>query len=265
MTSLTDLQRAMQDGILGGGSGAETLLAQPPRGSRAQRLRVYQAAYGLRLTEFLSNDYEKLRCYLGETRFNAMARAYTAAHPSDTPNARWFSRHLPRFLQTAAPYSRQPELAELAHLEQALNDAFDAPDAPVVTMASLAAIDPSGFSNVCFDLAPALRSFAVGTNVSSLWSSLRCEEAPPAPEMLERPARLLVWRQASGSRFRILGEEEAMAIDCVTQGLSFGTICEMIAAFADPGSAAMRAASYLRGWIEAEIISGLRAGGGARK
>ncbi|MCB1377250.1 MAG: putative DNA-binding domain-containing protein [Alphaproteobacteria bacterium] len=255
MMKLAEIQKTMQDDILGQNHGSESMIADPPRGTRSQRLTVYRNAYVLRLTEFLSHDYENLRRYMGESRFNQMARAYAAAHPSDNPNARWFSRHLPAFLSAAALYSRHPELSELAALEQALNDVFDASDAPVVSMAQISVIDPASFSDVTFTLTPAVRLLSATTNVSSLWSCLKCEEMPPCAIDLDHPSRLLVWRQGTGSRFRILGEEEAMAVGCLADGLTFGAICEMIAAFDDPDGAALRAAGYLRGWLEAEIIS----------
>ncbi len=258
MTKLATLQAEVQRAILGKTSGADHLIAAPPLGTRLDRLGVYRTAYGLRLTEFLQNDYEKLRTYLGDVRFRELAESYSAAHPSDQPNARWFSRHLPEFLDTAPHYRRHPEVAELALLERALNDAFDGPEAPVCTMADAAAIKPEDFGEVILGIAPTVHRFAVTTNVTSLWASLKCGEAPPPPEDMAQKTELIVWRQASGSRFRILGDEEAMAIDCASQGLTFGVICEMIAVYDDAGSAALRAAGYLRGWIEAAIISCIR-------
>lgn len=257
MTKLAELQDRIQRSILTPSADVLDLLASPPRGRKDQRLQVYATGYLLRLAEFLANDYERLRVYLGEARFNAMANDYAAANPSDNPNARWYSRSLPEFLEKASAYRRHPEIAELARLERALNDAFDGPDSSIVTMTDLAAIPPESFNSVAFKLAPTVHRFAVSTNVTSLWSSLKCEECPPPAIDLDAPAELLVWRQGNGSRFRILGAEEAMAIDTMAEGVSFGTICEMMAAYDDPDSAAYRAASYLRGWIEAEIISAI--------
>jgi hypothetical protein len=254
MSRLSDLQDRLQADILREGREAEELIAPAPRGSRASRLDVYRQAYVLRLTEFLSNDYEKLRTYLGETRFSRMARDYAAAHPSDTPNARWFSRHLPAYLRQSKAFLPHPEVAELAALEQALNDVFDGPEAAPATMADLAAIDPAQFGAVRFALVPACMTVETRSNAASIWSAIRCGETPPAAEQLDHPQQILVWRQASSSRFRILGEEEFMALSCVVEGLDFATICEMLAAYDDPDTAAFRAANYLRGWIEAEIL-----------
>ncbi|MGQ0484169.1 MAG: hypothetical protein ACT4SY_02280 [Hyphomicrobiales bacterium] len=60
-------------------------------------------------------------------------------------------------------------------------------------------------------------------------------------------AGLLVWRQDGSSRFRLLGNEEAIAIDAATEGASFAVICGKIAAMNGSGTAALRAAGYLRG------------------
>ena len=110
MNTLADLQRAMQRAVMGKPGAADGLVAKPPAGSQADRLAVYRNAYGLRLTEFIAHDYDKLRIYLGDVRFNEMASRYILAHPSDQPNARWFSRHLPDFLAASPHYRRQPEI-----------------------------------------------------------------------------------------------------------------------------------------------------------
>ena len=258
MKTLAQIQDEMQRAVLGKDNRATSLVASPPEGSTADRLRVYQAAYVLRLTDFLANDYEKLLAYLGDVRFRKMAEGYIKAHPSDNPNARWYSRHLPDFLKNDCSFRRNPEVAEMALLEWALSHVFDGPDVPLVTMAGISSISPDKFAGVCFDLVPTMQQIKVTTNVTSLWASLKCGETPPSPEDLETPADVLVWRQANTSRFRILGPEEAMALICVQEGMSFAHVCEMIAVHDSPDDAALRAAGYLRAWIEAEIISCIR-------
>lgn len=211
-----------------------------------------------RLVEFLAGDYARLKRYLGETRFNAMVRDYAADLPSVHGSARWLSRHLPDFLHAAGPLRSHPELAELARLERALNDARDGPDSPLLTLQEFEAIAPDRLATAVFDLTPTAQVIVVRTNVASLWSALRCEEAPPRPLDLHEPLRILVWRQAAGSRFRILGAEEAMAIDGVGRGLDLASICQTIAAHGEADDAPLRAADYLRGWLEAEIIARAR-------
>jgi hypothetical protein len=253
-TSLAELQARIQAGVLGEAE-VSSMIAKPPRGSKADAFDVYINAYGLRLAEFLSNDYPRLRAYVGEVRFNAMAGDYAKAHPSRHPNARWFGRHLPEFLRGRHADSA---LSDLAALEAALNDAFDAMDAPVVTMAELAQVPLERVADLSFGIHPSAQRLAVKTNVTSIWSAVRCGEAPPHVFRLDAPQQLLVWRQGSASRFRILGDEEAMAFDTARDGASFSVICEMIAMKSEAELAAANAAGYLRGWLEAEVISELK-------
>jgi hypothetical protein len=254
---LAQLQSVMQRSILEGDNAMLSFLKQPANDTPEVMFGVYKNAYALRLIEVIENDHEYLKVYLGEEQFDRMARGYVKAHPSHTPNARWFAHDLPEFLASTGPWSKHPELAELAALERALNDAFDAADAPIVSMAELEGFDPEDFASAVFAIHPSMRLIRVTSNAASIWSALKSEERPPKAETLAEPVDVLVWRQSSASRFRLLGREEAMALGESAKGVPFGVLCEMIATMDDPDTAALRAGGYLRGWIEAELVSGV--------
>ena len=63
-------------------------------------------------------------------------KAYIAANPSDRRSARWFGRHLPAFVRKNETYAKHREIAEIAELEKALADAFDAPDAELRSLSA---------------------------------------------------------------------------------------------------------------------------------
>ena len=60
--------------------------------------------------------------------------------------------------------------------------------------------------------------------------------------------------------FRELPAEEAMMWDEATNGIPFGVLCEMLATYADPDSAAGRGAGYLHGWITAGLLTDVSVG-----
>ncbi len=211
-------------------------------------------ARGTKAEAFLANDHELLRRYLGESQFGEMAQCYIAAHPSEHPNARWYSTHLAEFLRTYKPFAHHSEIQELAALELALNSAFDAPEAAALTFTELTALDPKVFSSMILGIHPSAARLTFRQNTTSIWSALKCDAQPPKPHMLDHDQALLIWRQGNSSRFRILGDEEAMAFDSCKNGASFSTICEMMAFLDSPETAAMRATGYLRGWIEAQLL-----------
>ncbi len=174
-----------------------------------------------RLTDFLAHDYPRLRLYMGETAFNTMARLCFAT--AETPKVRLLSLHLPDFLDLNKPFSRSQALSDLARLEKAFHAALDAPEASIVSQ----------------PLHPSVQRLQLRTNAASIWAALIAGELPPSPQRLDAPQELVVWRQGAASRFRMLGREEAAALDAAARGEPIPQTAE----------------NFLRGWLEAEIIS----------
>ena len=96
---LKDFQDRFQRAILEGDDAILNDIPDGPRETKTNLLGIYRDAYALRLIEVIGNDHELLRSYVGEDRFRVMARAYIESCPSQHPNARWFARRLPEFLQ----------------------------------------------------------------------------------------------------------------------------------------------------------------------
>lgn len=256
--NLADLQTLVVKGIKDRDDAALDLVRKPPNDSVEVMFGVYRNAYILRLTEFLTNDHPRLRAYLGDDAFIDMSKAYAAAHPSDNPNARWYSRHVPEFLGKQTPWSGHPEIAELAEIERALTDSFDSTDAPIFKTEALQTLDPERFDEARLTFHPSLRRLALSTNAAAIWTGLKDGGQPPPAERLTETSTLLVWRQGGGSRLRTLEKEEAMALTSAIEAVPFGVLCEMVAVMDDPETAAIRAATYLRQWIESEIVSDIR-------
>ena len=186
-----------------------------------------------RLTDFLADDYPSLRLYMGETAFNTMARHCLAA--SETRKARVLSRHLSDFLDLTKPFSRSPELSDLARLERGFHAALNAPEASITSQKPL--------NQFQIALHPSVQRLRQRTNATSIWAALTAGEMPPPPARLDEPQELLVWRQGAASRFRMLGREEAAALDEAARG--------------EATSIDQSSENFLRGWLEAEIIQPL--------
>ncbi len=105
-------------------------------------------------------------------------------------------------LKAHEPWSGHPELADLAGIERALTDSFDAEDAPVFTLADLQQVAPEDFEEARLSYSSSVRLIAVSTNAYPIWSALKAEEAPPAAARLEAPETVLVWREGGTSKLR---------------------------------------------------------------
>jgi hypothetical protein len=258
MSGLKALQESFQRGVLAGDDAILSEINDSAKESRDIRFGVYRNAYVLRFIEVLSSDYEQLHAYVGDAGFAKLARAYIAAHPSDRRNARDFGRNMPRFLGHANPYAKHSELAEIAGLEKALGDAFDGPDAEPLSLERLAATAPEDWPRLVFVPHPTAIRLTFTTNTADLWSALHGETPPPKPRRLEQRQPVIIWRQDLMARFRPLPPEEAMMWDEAAKGVAFGVLCEMVATFAGTDGAELRAASYLRGWVDMGVLADCR-------
>jgi len=260
MSDLARQQSDFQRAILTGDDSILAEIPDSPKETRENLFGVYRYAYSSRLVEAMRNDHKLLHIYLGDEMFDAMGHAYVAANPSQHPNLRWFSGSLPDFLKSAEAYGKHPVLSDLAALEKALNDAFDAEEAPVIGLADMAGFAPEAWAGLTFRPHPSALRLDLSTNAASVWLALKADEEPPDPVGLDEPSRLLVWRKDVTPVFRELGAEEAMMWDEAATGIPFGVLCSMLATYDDPDSAAARGAAYLHGWVTAELLAGVAGG-----
>jgi len=260
MSDLARQQSEFQRAILTGDDAILAEIPDSPREKRETLFGVYRYAYSSRLVEAMRNDHKLLHIYLGDEMFDAMGHAYVAAYPSQHPNLRWFSASLPDFLRSAEFYSKHPVLSDLAALEKALNNAFDAVEAPVVGVADMAAFAPEAWAGLIFKPHPSAERLDLSTNAAAVWLALKADEDPPEPLSLDEPGRLLVWRQDVAPVFHQLSAEAAMMWDEAASGIPFGVLCSMLATYDDPDGAATRGAGYLHGWVTAGLLTGVSAG-----
>jgi Putative DNA-binding domain len=258
MKSLKELQDTFQRGILAGDDAILDEVNDSDKEQRKVLFGVYRHAYVARLAEILHDDYEQLHAYLGDQAFARLVKTYIAANPSDQRSARWFGRHLPAFVKNSEGFAKHPEAAEIAQLEKALADAFDGPDADPLGIEALAALAPEAWPNLVLEPHPTVIRLTFRTNAADIWSALKDEEEPPKPEHLTEPQAIAVWRQDFMARFRPLSTEEAMMWDEAVHGVRFGVLCEMVATFGGEDGAELRAATYLKGWVDTGMLAGCR-------
>ncbi len=255
--TLKETQSLFQDAILNGDAEILDMLLDNSRTSRATLFGVYQNAYSGRLVEILSSDYEFLKAYCGDEMFGDLAHEYISANPSRSQNARWFGAKLPGFLSAHEIYSARPELADLAALEKALSDAFDATDAVTIAIADIAKYPPEDWGRLTFTRHPSATLLDVRTSAFALWKALKDEVPPPALAQIA-PRHLIIWRQNTTPMVREMGAEEVMMWTEAGRGVRFDALCEMAATFDNPDEAAMRAAGYLQGWLSTDMLTSAR-------
>lgn len=253
--SLREVQVRLQAAILASDDGFLDLILDNSRTTRATLFGVYRNAYVGRLVEILQNEYPVLAAYCGGERFRTLAESYIAAFPSNSQNARWFGTRLLGFLQSAMPYRNNPELADIASIETAVSNAFDAADEPVLDIGGVTRFPADAWGRLIFTPHASVSRVDVATNAFAIWKALKDDAPPPASLTLAEPEHIIVWRQETTPLVRVMGREEAMMWTEAARGVRFEVLCEMLATFDDPDTAASRAAGYLQGWLRDHMLT----------
>ena len=150
--SLLAQQRAFQALVTSGRGDPRGLVA-------AGELGIYAFAYGARLRDALRADHPKLAAALGSARFDEVVDGYVAARPPSAWSLRELGAELGRHLDGAA--DAPPWAGDLARLERARVEVFDAADAAPLGRDDLAALPPDALATLALAWVPASAGVAV--------------------------------------------------------------------------------------------------------
>ena len=216
-------------------------------------LGLYLMAYRARLMSALRDNFPVLHRALGDEAFAELARDYIDAHPSRFRSIRWFGDELTVFLDAAPERLPHPALADVARMDWAIRDAFDAAGAPPLTLADLAALAPEQWPQRRFALLPSLRLVDLNWAVEPIWRALNedAEAETEAPEPL--PHVLLVWRPELECLWRSAGPVEVAALRTLAEGARFAECCTAIAEAGEPDPATT-AAGLLQRWVSDGLL-----------
>jgi hypothetical protein len=256
MLSLRELQRAFSAALAPGREAAPTdvgLLASiEGRGAldAAQRLAIYAGMYRARLVDVLREDFPRVLAILGDETFAALAERYLARHPSTHPSVRHVGGRFAEFV--AGEGAVAPFLGDLAHLEWARVEVFDAADAEPLRLSDLSAIPPEDWAALRFRPIPACLVIECAWPVHEIWAEADASD-PDAPVHI-RPAActLRVWREGDSVSHAAMGDLERRAFPALQRGEPFGVLC---AALEDTEHSPHEIGALLMRWLEDGILT----------
>ncbi len=190
---------------------AGRVLAQNPRMDAAAMLQVYNGGYLARLAEVMQSDFGCVQRVLGERAFAALVARFVAAHPSRHPNLNRLGVPFPAFVRAQRSLPHRAFVAELALLERAVCDAFDAPEFTPLAVDALARVPRHRWAAARFTANPSLRLLAFRHPIDRCYQAWKDGQRLRVP----RPQRSwlavfrrdgLVWRQRlTRPAYRVLG------------------------------------------------------------
>ena len=144
--------------------------------SPAERVDIYHGMYPLRMEEALANDYPALQHFLGADAFREMVLEYVRVHPSRTYTLNRLGDHLPDFVRTAPGVKRRDFCHELATLERAVTEVFDAPETPALAEAAIAAVPPEAWEGARLQTITAFRLLSFRYPVNAYLQTVRDDD-----------------------------------------------------------------------------------------
>jgi hypothetical protein len=178
---LCELQQAFAEAIVEGKYHAATA-AMAADGLALRSVALYRRLIRNNYTQVLKITYPVLFRFVGERYFGIVVRGFLKNCPSTSGDLFPYGRHLPAFLNELQV---SPLLTELARLEWACHEAYQAADSRPLSGEQLRAIASMDPSQVTFHLHAASRLLSFPFPIHRVWLALQPEA--PADEVVDLP------------------------------------------------------------------------------
>jgi hypothetical protein len=225
--------------------------------SAADRLGIYAHMYFARLVEVMEGEYPVTRGLLGAEAFAGLCRRFVARNPSRTRTLNGLSAKFPDFLARALTRTNRAGLAvDVARIERAMEDVFDAPRAEAMTAEQFAAAgaDPTG--RAVLRVTPALRMLKLRYPANEYMNAVRRSGKPRIPR--PRPTSAIVFRRGFQVFRRDQEPEQWKLLAALVAGkpLAAAVRAALRGQKGGPEQAAKRLATWFEEWSAARLFVG---------
>jgi hypothetical protein len=261
--ALSELQRGMARALRHGGSlerdpelraFALEHISGNDRVSPVEQLDIYREQFWLRHTSSLVEDFPGLGGILGQAEWEKLAEQYLQEVTPDSYTLRDLGSRLPELIERAGWLSHQALCLDMARLELAYIEVFDAPDTPPLAPDRLASIPEESFAGAKLVIAPSVRLLSVRHPVADLRRRLRTESDEPVAIPEARPQQLVVYRRQLKLWDMPVSPVAFTFLAALAAGIALGAAAELAAR--GPEAEAEVGAS-IGGWLQEWTAKGL--------
>jgi hypothetical protein len=225
--------------------------------SPVEQLEIYREQFWLRHTSSLVEDFPGLGGILGQDDWEKLAEQYLHEIAPDSYTLRDLGSRLPEIIERASWLPHRALCLDMARLELAYIEVFDALDTPTLAPERLAAIPEESFSDARLVIAPSVRLVSVRYPVADLRRKLRAESDEPVVIPEESQQRLVVYRRDLRLWDMPLSQVAFTFLAALAAGKTLGKAAETAA---DSPEAETELASSIGAWFQEWTAKGLVSG-----
>ena len=229
---------------------AESNVASTGRLTPLEQLEIYREQFWFRHTGSLVEDFPGLVRLMTQSEWERLVEGYLGAHPPDSQSLRDLAKKFPDYVSQQSWLTRQPLLVDMARLEMAYLDSFDAADSPPFEIAELQALTETEWETATLVVAPSLRLLSLDYDVARVRRRLlrnqdareveeACGEAQTFVVVFRGPDRELWDKNLSEGAYRLL--------EALGSSVPLGRACDL--ALARVPAAAEEFEAQLAGWF----------------
>jgi len=220
-----------------------------------ERVGVYQGMYLLRMIEALEGDYPAVAHFLGDEEFADLVTRYVAAHPSESYTFNRLGARFPAFLRSSRGVRRKAFVADLARLELAVTEVFDAPVSPAWPADAVARVPQEAWARAVLKPIAAFRLGAYGYRVNAYLQSVK-DDDHDHPSTDRKATWVAVWRKGYEVWRLELSKPAFEFLNALAKGRPFGKAVAT-AARGLQGNAGEQLFRWLRDWVAEGMFEGV--------
>ena len=218
-----------------------------------ERLAVYTRMYWWRLADVLAEDFPTVRHLAGEPAWKRLCRRYLTVRPSRHWSLSVLGAGLPDFLARPRPWPRRALLRDVARLEWALQEVFDAPRCAELSPEAFGALAPGSWERARLRPQAASRLLALGHPAYDCVEAVK--EGRPLPRLGRRRTWVVVWRHRGRAWRRALTGPMHAGLASLARGATVGGAVRAIARAWDGPAHALQASVFE--WFQTWAADGL--------
>ena len=222
-----------------------------------ERLSIYGNMYFSRLIEILAEEFPTVQHLFGKELFGTLVRDYVTRHPSTHYSLTRLGSRFPAYLADEVDDIPDREFAaDVATVERAMEDVFDARRVEPIQFEELTAIPIERWGDVRLQTIPALRLLELDYPVNTYITAVREDRQMDIPTAA--PAFVAVYRH----NYRVwridLDAHRFTLLAALHQGQSLGSALDLCASLpkADPASLMDAVNGWFREWTSEGLFCG---------